>query len=151
MLDIAEPEAKALLSEPLDCIDCEPWVPHKVVSFLNTASAGTVNSQGISPGIIVELNYSYNPLTHCKHYKFSVFKQRHYGKDRVYQLDIKQTKKPLRDAHAKPHEHFGDIRTDGDDAWSFWSYYEALDYFCMRTKITFVPQVQSPDDAFKLK
>jgi hypothetical protein len=113
MLDIAESEAKALLSEELRCINCEPWIPHKVSKFLSTASAGTVDSQGINPGIIVTLDYYLHPLTQFKHYKFSVFKQRPYGLDRVYQLEVRQNNKPLRDAHSKPHEHFGDKRTDG--------------------------------------
>ncbi|MHB1236378.1 MAG: hypothetical protein ACYCY7_02335 [Gallionella sp.] len=150
MLDIAESEAKVLLSGKLRCINCEPWIPHKVSKFLSTASAGTVDSQGINPGIIVTLDYFLHPLTQIKHYKFSVFKQRPYGLERVYQLDVRQSKKPLRDVHSKPHEHFGDKRTDGDDGWSLWSYYEALEYFCTRTNISFEPPVKTPDEAFKL-
>lgn len=151
MLDIKESEAKALLAEELRCIDCELWIPHKVNKFLSSASAGTINNQGISPGIIVELDYYLHPLTQIKSYKFSVFKQRPYGRDRIYQLDVRQSKKQIRDAHSKSHEHFGDKRIEGDDAWSLWSYHEALKYFCERTKIIFEPPVQIPDEAFKLK
>ncbi len=64
---------------------------------------------------------------------------------------MRHSKKPMRDAHSKSHEHFGDKRTDGDDAWSLWSYYDALNYFSKRTKIIFEPPVQTPDEAFKLK
>ena len=150
MLDIPESEARALLAQGLRCINCEPWTPHKVNKYLSTASAGTLDSQGINTGIIVSLDYSLHPVTHFKTYKFGVFKQRPYGLDRVYMLEMSQSKKPLKDGHKKPHEHFGDTRAIGDDAWSLWSYYDALNYFCERTKITFEPPVQTPEEAFKL-
>lgn len=151
MLDIPESEAKALLAHGLRCIDCETWIPHKVNKFLSTACAGTLDNQGVSPGIIVVLEYYLHPVTQLKRYKFSVFKQRPYGLDRVYQLEVTQSKKPLKDAHTKPHEHFGDTRTNGDDGWSLWSYDEALNHFCERTKITFEPPIQTPEETFKLR
>ena len=151
MFDIPESEAKALLDQGSCCINCEPWIPHKIIRFLSTATAGTLDGQGVSQGIIVSLDYYSHPLTQIKRYKFSVFKQRPYGLDRVYQLDVIQSKKTLKDAHAKPHEHFGNTRVTGEDAWSLWGYYDALNYFCERTKITFEPPVQTPDEAFKLR
>lgn len=150
MLDIPESEARALLDQGLRCINCEPWTQHKVNKYLSTASAGTLDSQGIKTGIIVFLAYSLHPVTHFKTYKFGVFKQRPYAPERVYMLEVTQSRKPLKDSHKKPHEHFGDARVIGDEAWSLWSYYEALSYFCERTKITFEPTVQTPEEAFKL-
>ena len=149
MRDIPEAEARDLLIDELRCINCEPWVPLKLSKHTSSASAGTLDSQGANTGIQVDLMYYLHPTTQVKRFVFSVYKQRPYGLERIYQLDVR-TQKNLKDSHAKPHEHFGDRRIDGDDSWAVWSYDDALIHFCKSTKIKFEPSVKSPEDAFKL-
>ncbi|MNT30549.1 hypothetical protein D3C72_1663480 [compost metagenome] len=110
-------------------------------------SCGLLDANGRSAKLIVELRFRRSSKTNVAQYVFSVFRRvLPKGLERVYQLDVMQWPKPVRDQHQMPHEHFGNERNLGDDSWAKWSYDEVLAYFCARTNITFVPPVPHPEE-----
>lgn len=149
MKDIPESEALSKLNSPKRCVDCS-WQPLKTPSHSMTASVGLIDSNGTRIGLLAELIYQNHPLVGTTTYKFGVFSQHPYGLQRVYMLEIRQFKKPIKNTHQLPHEHIGDKRVNGSDIWATWGYYDVLKHFCNRTNITFDPDLLSPT-AFELK
>lgn len=145
MNDVDFAEAQRLLGQPLRCEDIECWHPEKQQPDTWSCSGGLLKGDGVSAKMLVELIYRRSPKTGVVLYKFSVFLQHPWGLERVYQLDIRQTKRPLKDAHARPHEHFGDQREAGDAHWSHWTFAEVMDHFSLRTGIQFVPPAADPE------
>lgn len=150
MNTLQESEAIALLSQPATCIDIGDWISNRQQPDTWECTSGVLNAENVRTGLIVELAFRRSQKTQKVHYKFSVFRQTLWGLERVYQLDIQQFKKPLRNAHDVPHEHVGDRRVCGDATWGQWTFHEALQYFTERTKINFSPEVPHPE-AFELK
>lgn len=105
---------------------------------------------GSRAGLIVAIDYSYRPNTQTKIYQFGIFRGQLGGRQRVYQLTVKQTRKPIKDQHALPHEHFGDKRLPCPAGSSSWSFDDALAYFAERTNLTFRPQIEDPS-VYRLK
>lgn len=106
---------------------------------------GVLDEDGVGVQMYVELMYRHSHKTSLTSYKFTLFKRHRYGKDRVYQLDVTQTRKPVKDAHALSHEHMGASKSPGDASWASWGYDEVLAHFCERTNITFRPLPLHPD------
>ncbi|WP_238920911.1 hypothetical protein [Achromobacter xylosoxidans] len=147
MNNVTAEEALALLSSPLICEDCPDWVPGKELKGLLSTSCGLLDSTGRSAKLVAELRFRRSSKTHVAQYVFSVFRRTlPRGLERVYQLDILQWPKPVKDLHQMPHEHFGNERIQGDDSWSKWTYDEVLAHFCARANITFVPPVPHPEE-----
>jgi hypothetical protein len=146
MNDISESEARALLTKTLFCEDCESWKICKDSTYTHKCGSGLLDGQGVNVSLLVELSHFRHPITKQIRYVFSVFKKHPYGLDRVYQLDVLQCKKTIKNRHSKPHEHIGNKRIEGHDTWSNWSYDDCLRHFCNKTNITFNPAIQSPDN-----
>lgn len=150
MNDVEFSEAIRLLSQPLRCEDIEFWRSEKQQPDTWSCSGGLLKVDGVSAAMLVELIYRRSQKTGIVLYKFSVFLQHAWGLERVYQLEVRQAKRPLKDVHSRPHEHFGDQRTLGEPSWSTWTFHDTLRHFEQRTGIEFDPLVQEPDH-FELK
>lgn len=145
MRKITEREAKALLAGPLYCLDAGPWGTERITPDTLNLSAGLVNDLRLSSGLYVKLQYRHSHQRKIKKYIFTVFKWNQIDRVRLYQLQVIQTPKPIRDVHRRSHEHLGDCRTIGELPWESWSYPEVLAYFCERTNICFVPVPEHPE------
>lgn len=149
--DIPESEARGLLARPLRCEDCGVWRQGRSHTSTLTTQTGLVDWTGKPTWLFVELKFSQslantkrrNKANNC-HYVFSVYSWNQSGVKRVYQLDIGQSAKFAVGAHRGPHEHMGDHRTVGKEAWRRWSYGQVLAYFCQRTNVTFNPFPEDP-------
>ncbi|MFO1261918.1 MAG: hypothetical protein U1E84_01020 [Rhodoferax sp.] len=148
MSDTPHKEARALLAKPLICVDIGEWLPERGDRW--GCCSGVTDMEGVGTGLIVQLAFRHSTKTRRKHHQFSVFRQKVGGLERVYQLDVVQFNKTLKNLHDLPHEHMGDQRTPGDAAWSNWSFEEMLQHFCQRTKIEFRPNPTHPE-SFELK
>ena len=150
MNDIKEAEASSLLSAPSRCEDCDEWSPIKTQPGSFTTGAGVLDSDGLGRRLFVQLDYRSSKKTRSTKYIFTVFKRQPYGNDRVYQLEVYQVPKQLKDMHKRSHEHFGDKRTLGDESWNDWEYDDVINYFVSRTNIAFYPLPPHPEH-FQLK
>jgi hypothetical protein len=150
MNDIKEDEARLLLSSPARCEDCYEWSQMRIQPDSLTISAGVLDDYGRSKSLLVQLAYRNNLKTRSTKYIFTVFKRQPYGNDRVYQLEVYQVPKQLKDVHKRSHEHFGDKRTLGDDSWNDWEYDDVIKYFVNQTNIVFFPLPPHPEH-FQLK
>lgn len=147
MNTIKEEEALGLLAMPLTCEDYPDWVQSKEHKDLRAIACGLLDSNGKSVKLIAELRFRRSSKTKVVQYVFSVFRRvLSRGLERVYQLDITQWPKPVRDLHQLPHEHLGDTRAIGDDSWSTWTYDQVLAHFCSRTNIEFRPPAPDPEE-----
>ncbi|MFY2945837.1 hypothetical protein ACOTF6_09430 [Achromobacter xylosoxidans] len=145
MNKIPEAEARAILATPRTCEDCRPWTPQKQLIGAYKTDTGLLDPAGVRSGLFVDLYFYRSPKTNICVYKFSVFKMTPSGSARVYQLDVRRSPKPIKDAHGMAHEHFGNGRTDGDASWNSWSYNEVMHYFCRQANITFDPALSHPE------
>jgi hypothetical protein len=150
MNDIPEAEARSLLSCPLRCEGCEEWEPLRTQPGSFTTGAGVVDARGVGSRLYVQLDYRNSLKTRSVKYVFTVVKRQPYGRDRVYQLEIFQVPKQLKDIHRRSHEHFGDSRVLGDASWNDWGYDDVLAYFSKQTNIAFYPEPPHPEH-FQLK
>lgn len=150
MNNISEEEARALFIQPLICEDCSEWRYSPGVKGEMNTGAGLLNEQGVGVKLYADLTFRRSPKTNTVRYVFTVFRRGITGSERVYQLDITQWPKPVRDLHQMPHEHIGAGRYLGDDSWSTWTYHDVIARFCSQTNITFSPLIPDPED-FKLK
>lgn len=143
MYDIDKNEALALLSTPQFCYDCADWTIEKSHPQTQYIVNPLVDIHDVSRRLIVDLRVSASRKTGSTSYSFNVFKLGVHGrKGRVFGLDITKTKKPIKDHHKKPHYHFGiGNRIDGDESWARWSFEETLEFFSLKTNITFKPQI----------
>lgn len=148
MSDMPFAEACALLAEPKVCVDIGEWLPERGDRWV--CSSGVTDLEGVGTGLMVQLAFRRSAKTRRTQYVFSIFRQKVWGLERVYQLDVVQFAKALKDLHERPHEHMGDHRTPGEAAWAGWSFEEMLQHFCQRTKIEFRPNATHPE-SFELK
>lgn len=110
-----------------------------------TIGAGVVDSAGMGTRLYVQLDYRNSQKTRSTKYVFTVFKRQPYGNDRVYQLEVYQVPKQLKDLHKRSHEHFGDMRSEGDASWNDWGYDDVISYFISKTGIEFNPKPPHPE------
>lgn len=150
MNDVPESEARALLSRPLSCEDAPPWSFNKLKPGLATLECGLINEDRSRSGLHIQLQFARSPKTHVVSFKFTVFRMNLGAPQRVYQIQVNAVARAPKNWHDIVHEHFGDARIQGDEAWLSWGYNEAIDYFCERTNITFVPPPSDPE-AFELR
>lgn len=145
MQDIPESEARGLLAGKLICVDFIWDNQIKFSPFTQVGTAGVVNQDGVRQKVLVKIKYYSHPRIKKTGFTFSVFKQNLYGLDRVYQLELKKFPQPLKNAHAKPHEHWGNVRLNAPDEWNSWSFTDALEHFCTVTNIVFQPDIELPE------
>ena len=150
MNDIPEAEARSLLNVPSRCEDCDDWEPIRTQPGSFSVSSGVVDQDGVGRRLLVQLDYRNSLKTRSIKYIFTVFQRQPYGKDRVYQLEVFQVPKQLKDLHKLSHEHFGDRKTVGDAAWNDWEYDDVIAYFISQTNIEFFPMPPHPEH-FQLK
>lgn len=150
MHDVAQAEATALLARPHFCYDPPSWKPTRLRPGIASIECGLVQEDGSRAGLQVQLLFSRSPKTKIATFKFSVFKSSLGGIQRVYQLQVNALAHAPKSAHDLAHEHFGDARLMGKPEWLRWGFAEALDYFCSRANIAFVPPVNDPEH-FELK
>lgn len=146
MHEISEPEARILLDRPLRCEDVGDW---KAVGIgLNTCllQSGLICQNRMATELYVELKFCRRAGPGRISYSFSVFRRNRCNVDRVYQLTVVQSPKPIKDKHGQSHEHIGASRTLGTAEWQEWSYDDVLKHFCARTNITFVPTPGHPEN-----
>lgn len=150
MSRVTEAEALAILSVIGRCIDIGEWLPVRQQPNTWVCSSGVVDAEGVRTPLSVELLFRRSPKTGMIWYKFSVFRRHPWGTEGVYQLDVQQYAKPLKNLHDLPHEHMGNQRIDGRPEWANWPFENVVHYFSERTQIDFEPPVMHPD-AFELK
>ena len=150
MVKMTQAAALALLSDRRHCLEIGEWLPNRQKPFALNCSSGVVDSEGVRSPLLVDLIFQRGPKTKMVWYKFSIFNRLVWGLERVYQMDVQQYEKPLKNAHDLPHEHMGDERKVGQTAWLTWSFEDVLRHFSERTRIDFKPPVMHPD-AFELK
>lgn len=150
MNKVSEEEARSLFELPLVCEECPEWKYSPGVKGEMSTGAGLLNSHGVGVKLYTDLIFKRSPKTNTVRYIFSVFRRQISGIERIYQLDVMQWARPVRDLHQMPHEHMGTARNIGDDTWSTWNYHDVISRFCSQTNITFLPVINDPED-FKLK
>ncbi|HEU4374331.1 MAG TPA: hypothetical protein VFS02_12620 [Telluria sp.] len=143
MPNIAEAEARLLLSRPLHC-EGAAWTSRRHPQEGHIFSAGLLDDSGSATSMFVELAFIQDATAARARYIFSVFLRKRYGQERVYQLDVIQESRRSKDTHRRSHEHIGDLRLTGPARWDNWSYHEVLNYFCAQTNIIFDPVLPSP-------
>lgn len=144
MPSIPGSEAKFLLARPLLCTGAGEWKRLPGRNRIWHTSAGLIDELGCSTSLVVDLRFRDDPGSRGKTYQFSVLNRNRYGSDRVYQLEVRQTKGMPKNPHERPHEHIGTQRVNGPDDWDEWAYDELLRYFCTRTNVTFEPAPADP-------
>ncbi|WP_426173436.1 hypothetical protein [Massilia sp. TWR1-2-2] len=145
MRDLSESEALDLVSGPLICEDAPGWTPINVQAGTVRLGAGVLDIDGTGTQMYIELMYRRSQKTNTTTFLFTLFKRYSYGKDRVYQLEVTQTPRRIKDQHKISHEHMGSTRTVGDAVWASWGYDEVLAYFSARTNIIFRPLPPHPE------
>jgi hypothetical protein len=145
MRNIPEEEARGLVSRPLICADATDWGAVKIQPGTRIIGAGVIDEDGVGAQMYLELIYRHSHKTKITTYMFTLFKRYSYGKERVYQLEVTQTPRRIKDAHEISHEHMGSARSIGDAAWASWGYDEVLAHFCTQTNITFQPAPAHPE------
>lgn len=146
MHDISEPEARSLLDRPLSCEDVGDWKAVGVRLNAHLLQGGLVYQNRAATELYVELKFCRRAGSGRISYSFSVFRRNRCSVDRVYQLTVVQSPKPIRDKHGQSHEHIGASRVIGTANWQQWSYDDVLKHFCARTNITFVPVPDHPEN-----
>lgn len=147
---ITKEQAAAALSEPLVCENYNEWTPIKILVGTHIIENGLLTLDGQKTQLQVKLMYKHSHKTKDITYQFSIFKRYPYGMERVYQLEVYQTKFAIKDPHKFSHEHMGGSRTEGEKFWESWDFYDVLRYFCSRTLVSFDPELPHPED-FKLR
>ena len=133
------------LLKGLYCEDLSDWQTISSSRFALEIENGLMNADGVYCKLFLKLHYFHNPKIKLKSYTLSIFRKSIYGSELVYQLDIVQPPKALKDLHKYPHEHFGDLREFGTEEWLTWSFDEAINYFLSRTGITILGNLDPPD------
>lgn len=95
--------------------------------------------------MMVKLYFRRGHKTGIVNYVFSVFKRTPHSLDRIYQLDVRQSKRPIKNLHDRSHVHIGALRVSGLKEWSQWEFEDVLDYFCTSTNITMSPGPVHPE------
>ncbi len=152
MHTISESEARALLSNHSVCSDPElpGWIQQKDQPSCSILECGLTSLEGVGRGLYLQLQFYQGPVTKLRGYKFTVFHLTPSGPQRVYQLEVKQHSRLIKDKHAFSHEHIGRLRQLGSSTWSRWSFDEVMAHFCKQTNVTFNSHVPDPEH-FELK
>lgn len=149
MIEVPEAEAKALLSRPLTCEDAPAWSFNKLKPGLAGLECGLIHEDRSRSGLHIQLQFARSFKTQLVSFKFTVFKVNLGAPQRVYQIQVNAVARKPKNWHDLVHEHMGDARIAGSDQWLSWGFQEAIDYFCKRTNITFLPPASDPE-AFEL-
>ena len=150
MNDVPKSEALALLARPLLCEDSPGWAYNKLKPGLVTLECGLVQEDKSRAGLHIQLTFARSLKTGISTFKFTVFRMNLGAPQRVYQIQVNAIAYSPKNWHDFAHEHLGDTRIEGTQEWLKWSFQEALDYFCKRANITFLPPLADPE-AFELK
>jgi hypothetical protein len=148
--DVSYEEAQALLKNPQRCEDAGDWQPEKQPRDVWSLSIGVLDQNGIRTQLLVDLIYRTSQKTGFTRYIFTVFLRHTWGVERVYQLDVMHSRRPIKDKHSQSHEHVGKRRIDGELSWQKWQIEDVLQHFSQQTKIEFLPPVRHPE-VFELK
>ena len=111
---------------------------------------GLLRPDGTRAGLILAIDYVFSQKTEIARYQFGIFRGMLGGRQRVYQLTISRSRRPIKDRHALSHEHYGDQRLPCPDDSNTWSFDQALSYFAERTNLTFRHPIEDPT-LFRLK
>ncbi len=150
MKDLSFEEATALLAHRHICQDMQEWWPDKIQPYLERCASGLVRDDGSRAGLFIELTFARPPKTGLIEFKFTVFRRHLSSVQRVYQMHLNKVARRPKNWHDFAHEHVGASRVDGSPEWLAWSFNDALDYFCRRTNIEFLPPLHDPS-VFRLK
>lgn len=146
MKDLPSAEAIALLAEPLLCEDISPWSFNRNRPGLATVECGLMQMDKSRAGLHLQLQFARSPKTGLATFKFTVYRLTLGAPQRVYQLEVNAVARAPMNWHDIVHEHMGDARLQGEEAWLTWGFQEALDYFSKRANITFLPPVTDPEE-----
>lgn len=151
MHTVSETEAIEYLGKPKLCRDAPYWEPRREQPNVHFVECGLLHQDDKLPsGLYLSLQYQRSRTTGMVRYLFTLFKLAPGGPQRVYQLDIRQHARKIKALHDLSHEHVGRRRFNGDPTWEEWSFDDVLRYFCERTRISFTPPLDDPED-FKLR
>lgn len=144
MNDAPYAEALVLLAEPLICEEVPAWKENNEKPGLAITECGLMSEDGSRAGLHVVMQVGQSKRTGIVTYKFTVFRMNLGAAQRVYQLQINAVAHAPKNWHETVHEHMGDARIEGSVEWLKWGFYDALDYFCKRANITFIPPLVDP-------
>lgn len=142
MTTLTKDEAIALLSRPLVCKDHDGWKPDKDLPNAYRFIGGLLFANGDRARLVLEIIVKISSQTQIKHFTFTIFQPRPYDA-RVYQLEVRNCPKALRDLHQWPHEHFGTEKTTCLE-WRDWGYEAAFKHFQTQTGVALDPELFSP-------
>lgn len=145
MNTISEVEALELLATPSVCEFDGDWLPEKVSPGTVAIAAGLVDAEGVGRRMIARLWFRHSRKTGLIKYKFSVFNRTPYSLDRVYELEVTHSPKPIKNLHAMSHEHIGALRRNGNESWSKWEFEDVLNYFSLTTNIDMRTRPKHPE------
>jgi hypothetical protein len=137
MNDIPVDEAKKLLLRQTFCELDGDWAPEKTQPGTFVISSGLTDVDGVGTMMLVKLLFRRSHKTGIVHYVFSIFKRTPYSLERVYQLDVRQCRKRVKNQHDRSHEHMGDLRSFGTEEWGQWEFKDVLAHFSNVTNVTF--------------
>lgn len=146
MYDIPKAEAEAALFGQLFCQDAPSWRVHKLSPGLSTLECGLVDENGARAGLQISLQFAVSAKTKIVSFKFTVFRVNLGPPVRLYQIQVNAVARAPKNWHDFAHEHVGDARINGNEEWLTWGFKEALDYFCMRANIQFIPPLVDPEE-----
>lgn len=145
MNDVPNSEAIALLSQRLICEDAPAWSYNKLNPGVHLLECGLIREDGSRSGLYLQLIFARSLKTKICTFKFSVFRTKLSGHMRVYQIQVNAVAHNPKNWHDQVHEHMGDARIEGEQPWLKWNFDQALDYFCKRANITFIPPLADPE------
>lgn len=150
MQDATLEEARALLDPGSICEDAPEWLDSESRPWHRGIEHGLLRPDGTRAGLILTVDYVFSPKTQLTKFQFGIYRGLLGGRQRVYQLTVNQARKPIKDRHAWPHEHYGDQRFACPDGCDTWTFDQVLSYFCDRTNVVLRPPIEDPT-TFRLK
>lgn len=150
MQDALYDEAQALLAPGSVCEDPPDWAGLEHRPWHREIEHGLLRPDGMRAGLILVIEHMSSPKTQITRYQFGIYRGILGGRQRVYQLTISKSRRPIKNRHALSHEHYGDQRLSCPSDCSAWSFEQALAYFAERTHLTFQPPIEDPT-SFRLK
>lgn len=145
MISVTEEEARELLSSPLLLEGPCEFFACKQRPWHHTIEQGLLRTDGTRAGLLAKIEHVIAKSTHLRTFQFSVFRSQLGGPQRVYQLTVTSSKRPMNDLHQLSHEHFGTLRSEPQPQWASWTFEQAMSYFCERCCITIDPPIDNPE------
>lgn len=149
-MSIGEEEARSLLARAKVVTDALEWTARPNHAGSVWCTAVVFDAQGVAiPGVTLQLEAKAPIAVDACLFHFSLFKQVHGKRLRVYQLEVAPAKKKTHNgpkgALHGPHEHFGEDVAEEvhDPSVRCGDWPAAFRWFCVRCNLT-APPIEAP-------